>query len=203
MRLFLLKCYQTSINVRRGNGKKGLVPAFIVLMAILVAGSSCSQAQRSPAPPSTYQSIALPSPEPLKGFPSDFALPPVWLLVDTTAVRATSGTFQYNGASAIATSPQLIDDLTTTSVPAQQPVRCIIGSTTVTAVRAYANDWMSASESADEGNAREFDVRTTRDGQFTVVTLERLASDREQLLVIQVAFKEGTVNYMWRLNPVQ
>jgi len=178
-----------------------LLRTFVILMAILVAGSSCSQAQRAPTPPSTYHSIALPSPRPLKGFPSDFQLPPVWLLVDTSAVLATSGTFHYKRASAIATSPQLIADLTTTSVPAPQPLRCIIGSTTVTTVRAHTSDWMGASESGYEGNARELDVRTTRDGQFTMVTLEGLAHHHDQLLVINVTFTEGTVNYMLRLNP--
>ena len=177
------------------------LPTFVVLMAILVAGSSCAQAQRAPAPPSTYHSIALPSPKPLKGFPSDFQLPPVWLLVDTSAVLATSGTFQYKGASAIATSPQLIADLTTTLVPAPQSLRCIISSTTVTTVRAHTSDWMGASESGYQGNARELDVQTTRDGQFTVVTLEPPANHSNQLLVIEVTFTEGTVNYMWRLNP--
>lgn len=161
------------------------------LIAILMAGSSCSQVQRSPAPPTTYQSITLPSPEPLKGFPSNFQLPPAWLLVDTIAVLATPGTFQYEGASAIATAPQLINDLTTTSVPTQQPLRCIIGSTTVTAVRAHLSTWMDASENGKEGNARELDVRTTRDGQFTVISLERLANDYDQLLVVKVTFSEG------------
>jgi hypothetical protein len=164
--------------------------------------SSCSQPQRSSPPPSTYHSIALPSPKPLKGFPNDFRLPSVWLLVDSTAVLATSGSFQYNGASAIATAPQLIDDLPTIAVPAQQAFRCIIGSTAVSSVQAHMSDLMGACESGDEGNARKLDVRTTRDGQFTVVTFEPLASDRERLLVIKVTFKEGTVNYMWRLNPV-
>jgi hypothetical protein len=144
--------------------------AFVGLMAILVAGVSCSQVQQSPVAPRTYHSIALPSPKPLKGFPSDFQLPPVWLLMDTTALPATSGTFQYNGANAIATAPQLIDDLTTTSVPAQYPLRCIIGSTTVATVQAYMSVWMGASESGIDGNARELDVQTIRDGQFTVIT---------------------------------
>jgi|SRR5581483_6345589 len=177
--------------------------AFVVITAILGTISSCSQAQDAPAQPSSYHGIVLPSPEPLKGFPSDFQLPPVWLLAGTGAVLATPGTFQYKGASAIATAPHLIGNLATSMVPAQQPVRCIIASTMVAAVQAHTSNWVGASESGEAVNTHELTIRTTLDGQFTVVTLEPLTNDRDHLLVIKVTFGEGTVHYMWRLNPVQ
>jgi hypothetical protein len=83
----------------------------------------------------------------------------------------------------------------------QQPLRVIIGDSTVTAAQAHLSDWMHASESANDGNARELDVQMTRDGQFTVINLELFTSSREQLLTITATFREGVVNYMWRLHP--
>lgn len=162
---------------------------------------------------STYNGQTLPTPQLLGSITYP---PPAWLIVGTTIVPASYGTFCYAYSEATPPTcadyvePERRDDLVTVTLRSDARPVIVIGMRTpmIKEAQVYVKPWQDppapSTSTEPPKSTQTIGLEGKPEGDVTVFTLEPLGTVENQLLTLSAQYTGGgygSASYLWLINP--